>query len=80
MVKFLGVPFAPEPVRFAESELLEHLGDSPFEAFEHGPKCWGARGYNNVDATEDCLHLNIYVKKAVLKGQRHSQVLQSHGL
>ena len=68
VVKFLGVPFADQPVRFAESEMKTSFNNGVFDATTFGSRCFGARSELNQAASEDCLNLNIYTTKTVLQG------------
>jgi acetylcholinesterase len=63
---FLGIKYAPEPVRFTPSALIEDSPEAQFNASEYGVDCWGSgsdtntlvsRGYTTLG--EDCLHLNV---------------------
>ena len=68
VVKFLGIPFADQPLRFAESEMKTSFNNGVFDATEFGHRCYGARSELNKVASEDCLNMNIYTTKAVLQG------------
>jgi acetylcholinesterase len=67
---FLGVKFAPKPVRFAAAELIPDAPDSYHNATQYGLDCYG---YGSDTKTlisgnwtkmgEDCLHLNIVKPK-----------------
>ena len=63
---FLGIKYAPKPVRFAPSVIGDDAPNSHFNASNYGTDCWGY-GTDTVTLTtenytkmgEDCLHLNI---------------------
>ena len=67
-MKFLGVPFADQPIRFAQSKLKTEF-DQDYDATNFGPRCFGARENLNKLASEDCLNLNIYTTRNVLEGK-----------
>jgi acetylcholinesterase len=63
---FLGVKFAPKPVRFAPAELVLDAPDSYHNATQYGLDCYGYGSDTNTlvagnwtNMSEDCLHLNI---------------------
>lgn len=65
---FLGIKYAPKPVRFAHATLSEDAPETHFNASQYGIECW-AYGGDTMKLTampdgktkigEDCLHLNI---------------------
>ncbi|KAF2704146.1 lipase 3 precursor [Pleomassaria siparia CBS 279.74] len=63
---YLGIKFAPKPVRFAPAEMIPDTPNETFDATQYGIDCKGygsdtnllvAQGWTNIG--EDCLHLNI---------------------
>lgn len=63
---FLGVKFAPKPVRFAPAALIEDSPHKYFNATQYGLDCKGYGSDTNLLVAqnwtkmgEDCLHLNI---------------------
>ncbi|KAI8942938.1 hypothetical protein NX059_000976 [Plenodomus lindquistii] len=63
---FLGVKFAPKPVRFAPAVLIEDSPDSIISTTKYGLDCKGYGSDTNLlvaanwtEMGEDCLHLNI---------------------
>ncbi|KAF2844915.1 carotenoid ester lipase-like protein precursor [Plenodomus tracheiphilus IPT5] len=63
---FLGVKYAPKPVRFAPAELIENSPDQSVNASQYGLDCKGYGSDTNLLVAanwtrmgEDCLHLNI---------------------
>ena len=63
---YLGIKFAPKPVRFAPATLIENTPNKHFNVSQYGLDCTGygsdtntlvAGGYTKMG--EDCLHLNI---------------------
>lgn len=63
---FLGIKYAPEPVRFAPSTLVKNRPRTHFNVSDYGLDCRGygsdtdllvSRGYTEMG--EDCLHLNV---------------------
>ncbi|KAH9865975.1 hypothetical protein J1614_008539 [Plenodomus biglobosus] len=63
---FLGVKYAPKPVRFAQAELIEDTPDKLVNATHYGLDCKGYGSDTNrliaanwTNMGEDCLHLNI---------------------
>ena len=70
---FLGVKFAPKPVRFAPAEMVPNAPKTEHNASQYGLDCWGYGSDTNTLVSrnitkmgEDCLHLNI-VKPRVKK-------------
>nr|KAG5708882.1 hypothetical protein BaRGS_009291 [Batillaria attramentaria] len=62
---FRGIPYAEPPVgqlRFAKPVPKANL-TTPFQALQFGPSCPQRR---NVDMSEDCLYLNVYLPSAAL--------------
>lgn len=63
---FLGIKYAPKPVRFTPSVLASDKPDVQFNATNYGTDCHGFGsdytkliGQNFTTLGEDCLHLNI---------------------
>jgi acetylcholinesterase len=63
---FLGVKFAPKPVRFAPAELVKDSPTTYHNATQYGIDCQGYGSDTNTLVAanwtklgEDCLHLNI---------------------
>ncbi|KAF2789764.1 alpha/beta-hydrolase [Melanomma pulvis-pyrius CBS 109.77] len=63
---YLGLKYAPKPVRFAPAELIEDTPTKHFNATQYGLDCKGYGSDTNLLVTggwtqigEDCLHLNI---------------------
>ena len=79
VVKFLGIPFAKPPTRFAAAEMIETLGgnDHVFDAKNFGASC---SGKSTSGRSEDCLNLNIYLPKSfLLENQTGPVLLNIHG-
>lgn len=63
---FLGVKYAPKPIRFAPAQLIKSARHEHFNATQYGVDCQGygsdtdllvKEGWTKMG--EDCLHLNI---------------------
>lgn len=80
VAKFLGIPYAPKPIRFEQSEMGQFLPNYNFSATHFGSNCYGAREDLNKHASEDCLNLNIYVStKALQKSDAIPVLFYIHG-
>ena len=64
VVKFLGVPYAEVPQRFAASVMKKSLGEEIFDATRFGDGCIGSTLANW--RSEDCLNVNVYLPKSYL--------------
>lgn len=67
---YLGVKFAPKPVRFAPAELVKDTPGQQFNVTQYGIDCQGYGSDTNLLVAgnwtrlgEDCLHLNIIKPK-----------------
>jgi acetylcholinesterase len=67
---FLGIKFAPKPVRFAPAELIPDAPDTYHNVSQYGLDCYGYGSDTNTlvasnftSMGEDCLHLNIVKPK-----------------
>lgn len=85
--KYLGIPFAAPPVRFAPA-VKPTPWEKPFNATQYGPACFQAFNYpeaaRNASMTwyntppppagesEDCLNLNVFVPRT---GSKNKTVL-----
>jgi hypothetical protein len=63
---YLGIKYAPKPVRFAPSTLVEDTPQNDYNATTYGTDCHGYGGDTTLlveqgwtKLGEDCLHLNI---------------------
>lgn len=63
---FLGIKYAPKPVRFAPAKLVSNAPKTRHDATKYGLDCQGYGGDTNALVAsnwtrlgEDCLHLNI---------------------
>lgn len=67
---YLGIKYAPKPVRFAPAELIEDAPYKHFNVTQYGLDCTGYGSDTNLLVAanwtkmgEDCLHLNIVKPK-----------------
>ncbi|TDZ14798.1 Carboxylesterase 5A [Colletotrichum orbiculare MAFF 240422] len=67
--KFLGIPYAQPPIeekRFLPPQSVYTFEENPVNATAWGNKCWEISGSDVcVDASEDCLFLNVYAPARV---------------
>jgi len=78
---FLGIKYAPKPVRFAPATLMEDAPATRFDATQYGVDCLGYGSDTNTLVRtnwtrlgEDCLHLNI-VKPRIAGSEKGLPVL-----
>ncbi|KAF2641769.1 lipase 3 precursor [Massarina eburnea CBS 473.64] len=72
---YLGIKYAPKPVRFSSAILTKNAPETNFNVTQYGVDCMGYGSDENIlvaggwtELGEDCLHLNIVKPRTDLSG------------